>query len=128
MQSPTPEREPRVPAEPDALIEELRQHFAAAAADGIDAIYQVRIAGVDAVHFRVANRTLTPLAGSHGAPHLTLEFSDDRTAVAAVRGELDIIEAFLHGRVRADGHLVLAMRALLFLFAPGQPDQRAQLT
>jgi putative sterol carrier protein len=111
-----------------SLLAELGRRFTPAAADGMDAVFQYTVRGAPVLHFQVSGGSLHAAPGSHDAPHLTIDFASHDALRRAVHGELDVVAAFMAGELRASGHLVLAMRTLLFVFAPLRADGRAQLT
>ena len=112
------------PAEPS--VEEIRARlgdaFRPEAAAGVEAIYQFRVAGRPLFHPEVADGCLRVGGGAHAAPTVTFLFDDVATALGVVDGSLDPMATFMAGRVRTDGHLILALQ-LGALFAPAASAQ-----
>lgn len=109
--------------ERDPSIEEIRTRLAGAfrpeAAAGLEAIFQFEVAGRPLFHLEVDGGRLRVEGGAHAAPTVTFLFDDLATALGVVEGSLDPMATFMAGRVRTDGHLILALQ-LGGLFAPAQ--------
>ena len=104
------------------LSDLLHRSFAAAAARDLDVIYQIELGDPTSsdtarYHLVVREGRLLVARGQHANPHLTLTFTDLATHIDVLTGKLDPMQAFLESRMRADGHIVLAMR-MLQLFVP----------
>ena len=110
------------PADFAKLSELLHRSFAPAAARDLDVVYQIALGAPeadDALHYHlvVHDGHLLVAHGRHPQPHLTLIFADLPTHIDVLSGALDPMQAFLTGRMRSDGHIVLAMR-MLQMFVP----------
>lgn len=104
------------------LTQLLHRSFAVAAAQDLDVIYQIKLGthepgALDAYYLLVRAGELLVTRGTHESPHLTLLFTDLASHIDVLTGRLDPMQAFLTNRLRADGHIVLAMR-MLQLFVP----------
>ncbi|MEE4380978.1 MAG: SCP2 sterol-binding domain-containing protein [Pseudomonadales bacterium] len=109
------------PADPG--VEEIRTRLAGAfrpeAAAGLEAVYQFEVAGRPLFHLEIDGGRLRVEGGAHEAPTVTFLFDDVATALGVVEGSLDPMATFMAGRVRTDGHLILALQ-LGGLFAPAR--------
>ena len=104
------------------LSDLLHRSFTAAAARDLDVIYQIKLGDPTSsdtarYHLIVREGQLLVARGQHANPQLTLTFTDLATHIDVLTGKLDPMRAFLESRMRADGHIVLAMR-MLQLFVP----------
>tara|TARA_R110002072_G_scaffold64_13_gene472 strand:- start:8393 stop:8746 length:354 start_codon:yes stop_codon:yes gene_type:complete len=59
-------------------------------------------------------------AGQHPNPTITLEIPDHETCWGLLDGRIDAMQAFMEGRYRADGNIVLS-QLLLYLFKSNDP-------
>jgi putative sterol carrier protein len=59
-------------------------------------------------------------SGVHTKPAITLIVDNHDTAFQLLKGSLDGMRAFMEGRYRADGNIVLS-QLLLYLFKPDDP-------
>lgn len=94
----------------DEVKQRLLRAFQPEAAAGIDRVYQFHIGGERRFHIEVQNGVLTVSPGAHAEPSVTLLFPDVDTALALIEGRLDPMQAFLEGRIRSDGNLILALQ------------------
>ena len=108
----------------------LHDTFTAAAARGLEAVYHIRCDDAPAYTVRIADATLSCAEGEAYAeaaqPLVTLYFDSFANHRAILEGRMDPMQAFLEGRFRADGHIVLAMRMLqVFVpqYASTRPDE-----
>ncbi len=105
-------------------IDDIRERLAAAfrpqAAVGFDHVYQFRFGDGGAFHLVIRDGELEVLAGEHERPSVTFMFDAPRTALEVIEGDIDGMHAFMQGRIRTDGNLVLALQ-LGRLFGPPPP-------
>jgi len=97
----------------------LHQAFRPDAAQGFDHVYQFRFdddAGA-AFYARIHEGELEVGAGEHPEPALTFLFDTPQTAIDVMEGRIDGTQAFMQGRIRTDGNLILALQ-LGRLFGP----------
>ncbi len=99
----------------------LQSAFTADAARGIEAVYRIRCADAPTYSLRIADNRLMCWIGEERAeaaqPTVTIHFDSFANHCAIIEGRMDPMQAFLEGRFRADGHIVLAMR-MLHVFMP----------
>ena len=98
----------------------LEPAFRPEAARDADHVYQFAVAGEPAFHLEVRSGALVVGEGAHGEPSVTFLFEDLDTALGIVTDEIDPMAAFMAGRIRTDGNLVLALQ-LRVLFAVEAP-------
>lgn len=92
-------------------FEHLQQAFNPAAAAGLNKTIQLHITGSDGGVYaaRIENQTCQLIPGGVEKPDLTLTTSD-QDWIAIVNGQLDAMNAFLGGKVKAAGDMMLAMK------------------
>lgn len=95
----------------------LEPAFSPKAAQESDHVYQFRIGGESAFHLRVSHGELEVGDGAHADPSVTFMFDDLDTALGVVTGAVDPMAAFMAGRIRTDGNLILALQLRLLFTA-----------
>lgn len=96
---------------PQELADELRVRFRPEAALGIDMLVRLDVSDDEYLLLRIADGVLT-VTQDPQAPDVTFRFADLPTTVALIRGQANAIEAFMHGRFRSDGYLMMAFRLM----------------
>lgn len=97
-----------------AIFTEMKNRFNAGAAAGLDVVFQYQIEGGEPYYVSVANDNCDVAQGEHDSPSVTLSMDAD-TLQEVMSGETDGMQAFMAGRIRADGDIMLATRlAALF--------------
>jgi len=92
-----------------ALIQRMPDAFDPKAAPGLDATVQYRIS--QPVYARIANNQCTVHNGEAESPDVTLDISDD-DLIALLAGQLNGTTAFMTGRLRIQGDLMLVQKLL----------------
>jgi putative sterol carrier protein len=92
-------------------FEEMQKLFNPAAAAGMNKTYQWNITGEQAGKWalRIANQTCEVIPGGVEKPDLTMTMSD-KDWLAIAEGKLDPMNAFMTGKVKTAGDMMLAMR------------------
>lgn len=90
-------------------IASMKAKFNADAASGLDLVFQFTIEDGDNYHLLIKDGTCEVLPGDAEAPNVTL-IMDSETLKGIVSGETDGMQAFMGGRLRAEGDLMLAMK------------------
>lgn len=93
------------------LADELRARFRPEAAVGIDMIVRLDVSDDEHLLLCVEDGTLTVTHGTQ-TPDVTFRFADLPTTIALIRGQANAIDAFMHGRFRSDGYLMMAFRLM----------------
>ncbi|WP_263079285.1 SCP2 sterol-binding domain-containing protein [Endozoicomonas sp. Mp262] len=90
-------------------IETMKAKFNADAAAGLDLVFQFDIEDGDTYHLFVKDGSCEVVEGAHDAPNVTL-IMDTETMVGVMTGELDGMQAFMMGKLRAEGDMMLATK------------------
>ena len=93
------------------LAAELRARFRPEAAVGVDMLVRLDVSDHEHLLLEISDCALTV---SHGTqtPDVSFGFADLATATSIIRGQSDAIEAFMNGRFRADGYLMMAFKLM----------------
>jgi putative sterol carrier protein len=93
------------------VFDKVSEIFNADAAKGLDAVFQFDITGDSGGQWNVTVKegTCQVQQGSHAAPTVTLTMSDE-TWLAVVNRELNEIQAFMSGKLKLAGDMMLAQR------------------
>ena len=93
------------------IFEIMEKLFNPAAAAGMNKIIQWNISGDEAGKwaFKIANQTCELIPGGVEKPDLTMMMSD-QDWLAIAEGKLDPMNAFMTGKVKTAGDMMLAMR------------------
>jgi putative sterol carrier protein len=81
------------------------------AAAGLDAVFQYNIEGADGGDWYVVvkNQTCSVSEGVHANPTVSLRLAD-KDWIAICNGELDSMSAFMSGKLKITGDIMLAQR------------------
>lgn len=91
------------------IFEEMKSRFNSAAAAGLDVVFQYQLDDGEPYHVTVTEDNCVVTQGEHAEPSVTLSM-DTQTLQEVVSGETDGMQAFMTGRIRADGDIMLATR------------------
>ena len=91
------------------IIEKMPARFDKSAADGLDTVFQFNVAEGDNFHLVVKDNDLSITKGDHAEPEVTLSM-DEETFVGMMIGETDGMQAFMSGKLTADGNIMLATK------------------
>ncbi|MCV6588210.1 MAG: SCP2 sterol-binding domain-containing protein [Marinobacterium sp.] len=98
----------------NTLFSEMKQRFNADAAAGMDTVFQYAIDDDNHWYVCVSDGNCEISEGEHDDPTVTLAM-DSTTLQEVMSGETDGMQAFMTGRIRADGNIMEATRlATLF--------------
>ncbi len=96
----------------DELANELRARFRSEAAAGVDMLIRLEVDADEHLTLHVASGRLTVSKDETPAPDVTFTFADLETTMDIIRGHANAIDAFMHGRFRSDGYLMMAFRLM----------------
>ena len=99
---------------------ELSPYFNPAILQRSETVFQIRFDRGEDFHLIVTETGFSFVAGQAASPTLTLYLDRQETFWDLLRGRQDSMEAFMAGRYRADGNIVLS-QLLLYLFAGNDP-------
>lgn len=91
------------------IIETMQTRFNPKAAAGLDLIFQFRISDADNYYLSIKDGTCDLSAGDAENPNITL-IMDSATLKGVLSGELSGMQAFMSGRLRTEGNMMLAMK------------------
>lgn len=89
------------------VIEKLPGRFVADNAAGVSAVFQFMLEDEQDFYIAVENQTCLVTRGEHQDPNVSL-FMDATTMIDVINGELDGMSAFMQGRLRAEGNIMMA--------------------
>lgn len=92
-------------------LEAMQSIFNPSAAAGLNKTLQLTVTGDDSgvYAFKIANQTCELIRGGVEKPDLNLTVAD-KDWLAIAEGKLDAMNAFMTGKVKAAGDMMLAMR------------------
>lgn len=91
------------------IIETMQARFNANAAAGLDLIYQFKIEDADNYYLTIKDGSCSLTAGDAPAPSVSLIMNSD-TLKGILKGEIGGMEAFMTGRLRTEGEMMLALK------------------
>jgi len=91
------------------LLDAMLARFNAAAAVDLEAVFQYHIDEAGAYYLQVAEQQCRLCEGEHADPSVSLTL-DQATLREILCGETDGMQAFMAGRVKAGGNILLATR------------------
>lgn len=91
------------------LIDKLRARFDADAAQGMDEVFQFLFSDSDNYYLAIKDGGLAVQQGEHDDPSVTLSMTTD-TLKGIMSGELNGMSAFMSGKLKATGNVMLATK------------------
>ncbi len=91
------------------IIDSMQARFNAEAANDMDEVFQFDLEDANSWHLVVKNGTCEMIDGVHDDPSVTL-IMDTTTMQAIISGKMDGMQAFMTGKLRAEGNMMLATR------------------
>ncbi len=91
------------------VFNDMKDKFNASAAAGLDLVFQFDIEDGDTYHLVVKDGTCEIVEGAHDDPNVTL-IMDTATLVGVMSGDIDGMQAFMLGKLRAEGDMMLATK------------------
>lgn len=92
-----------------AIFSAMEQRFSSTAAGDLSAVFQYQISDAEPWNVTVDNGICKVEQGEHSDPTVTLTM-DSQTLEEVMNGETDGMQAFMTGRIQADGDIMLATR------------------
>lgn len=103
-----------------AFTAEIAPHFKPGFLQREHTVFQFQFAVGESFYLVVTETEFEFSSGEAPEPTLTLHLDCHDTGWSLIRGTADGMRAFMEGRYRADGHIVLS-QLLLYLFKPNDP-------
>jgi len=91
------------------VFEAMVERFDSEEADGMEAVFQFEIDDSDHFHLVIEDDKCALQEGEHDDATVTLSMDLD-TLKNVMSGELDGMDAFMQGKIRADGDIMLATK------------------
>lgn len=96
-------------SEAKAVFESMVGRFDADEADDMEAVFQFDLDDAGSYHLSILDGKCDMGEGEHDDPTVTLSMDID-TLKDVMSGELDGMAAFMQGKIRADGDIMLATK------------------
>ena len=91
------------------ILSAIHGRFNPEAADDLDVVFQFCIDDDDFFTLKVADKRCELIAGEHDDPTVSLQMSAETLSQVA-NGELNGMQAFMTGKLKAEGNIMLATR------------------
>ena len=91
------------------VFDSMVERFDADEADGMEAVFQFELDDADDYHIAINDGACELAEGEHDDATVTLSM-DLETLKDIMSGELDGMAAFMQGKIRADGDIMLATK------------------
>ena len=91
------------------IIDSMKARFNADAAAGMDEVFQFDLDDADSWHLIIKDGTCNMVDGTHDDPSVTLTM-DMATMEAVMSGKMEGMQAFMMGKLRAEGNMMLATK------------------
>lgn len=93
----------------NAIIAGLKNKFNSEAAAGMDDVFQFNVEGGGSYYVAIKNNQCEIAAGEHPDPSVTL-IMNKATLKGVLSGEEDGTQAFMSGKLKAEGDMMLATK------------------
>ncbi|MBV2131717.1 SCP2 sterol-binding domain-containing protein [Pseudomonas sp. MAP12] len=91
------------------VIETMQARFNPGAATGLDLVFQFKIEDAENYYLSIKNGACTLTPGDAPSPSVSL-IMDSATLKGVLKGEISGMEAFMSGRLRTEGDMMLALK------------------
>ena len=91
------------------IFNELRKRFNKNAAASLELIFQFDVTDGNTYHLLINNGILDIQEGAHNDPNVTLIMNKE-TMEGIINGSVDGMQAFMQGKLRAEGDIMLATK------------------
>lgn len=92
-----------------STLDKLKSRFDPQAASGMNDVFQFHFSDADSHYLAVKHGTLDIQQGEHDEPSVTLSLSTE-TLKGIMTGEINGMTAFMSGKLKATGNVMLATR------------------
>ncbi len=110
----------------EQLSRDLEPHFKPGFLQQTNVVFQFNFDMGDVFHLLVSDGEFHFASGEHEHPTVTIFLDCHDTAHQLLKGTLDGMKAFMEGKYRTDGNIVLS-QLLLYLFKPDDPTSIYQV-
>lgn len=104
----------------------MDQHFNAEAASGINAVFQYEFSDDDNYYVVIEDGTKDIQQGDHDSPTVTIS-TDIGTLVGTSNGSINGMQAFMSGKLKATGNVILAQKMQALFPIPAQIALQKQI-
>ncbi|MCK5893122.1 MAG: SCP2 sterol-binding domain-containing protein [Endozoicomonadaceae bacterium] len=91
------------------VFDQMKEKFNSKAATGLDLVFQFDIEDAETYHLLIKDGSLDVVTGEHSDPNVTLIMNTD-TLIGIMSGEIDGMQAFMGGKLRTEGDMMLATK------------------
>ena len=91
------------------VIETMQARFNAGAAAGLDLVFQFNIEDAENYYLSIKDGTCSLTEGNAESPNVAL-IMDSATLKGVLKGEISGMEAFMTGKLRTEGDMMLALK------------------
>ena len=91
------------------VIETMQARFNANAAAGLDLVFQFNIEDAENYYLSIKDGTCSLTEGNAESPNVAL-IMDSATLKGVLKGEISGMEAFMTGKLRTEGDMMLALK------------------
>jgi len=92
-----------------STLSNLQENFNADAAAGMEEVFQFDISDAGEYYIEIKDGTCNIAEGEHDDPSVTLKMNKD-TLKGVLSGEVNGMTAFMTGKVKAEGNMMLATK------------------
>ncbi|MHB0775337.1 SCP2 sterol-binding domain-containing protein [Halomonas sp. WWR20] len=96
-------------ADAQAVIDKLQSRFDPNAAQGMDEVFQFNLSDAENYYLHINDGNLDVQQGDHDDPSVTLSMDSD-TLKGIMDGDIDGMQAFMSGKLKATGNIMLATK------------------
>ncbi len=91
------------------ILEQMKSKFNADAAAGMENVFQFQVEDGDSFYVAINDGNFDVQKGEHDDPSVTM-IMDTETLLGVMTGELDGMQAFMGGKLRVEGDMMLGLK------------------